>query len=463
MKKLFRTKPMNQLANQNSQLRRCLSAFDLTMLGIGAIIGAGIFVLTGIAAATQAGPAVIFSFILAAVACSFAALSYAELASSFGGCGGAYGYAYAGIGEFIAWLVGWDLILEYGMDASTVSIGWSGYFQSTLHAMGITLPKIITTDPMHGGLVNLPAMLIILCLAGILSINIKSSSRFNTLMVYIKLIVIALFLGIGVFHFDPQNWHPFMPFGAHGIVNGAGFVFFAYIGFDSISTAGEETIDPQRDLPVGIIASLLICTLVYVLVAVTLTGIAYYPTLNVTSPVSTALVNVGYRFIAEIIAFGAMAGLIAGIFAMYFGLSRVYLAMSRDGLLPTFLTKIDPKSQTPRQLIWAIGLIMALFAGFFPINQIANLVNIGTLAAFVGVCTSVIVLRYTKPHLHRPFKTPFVPLVPFIGIVLCFYLMVTLPVTTWISFGLWTGAGLVIYLFFSKHNSVLEKNVVFSQ
>lgn len=462
MKRLFRTKSVSPYATQENQLRRCLTAFDLTMLGIGAIIGAGIFVLTGIAASTQAGPAIIISYLLAAITCSFAALSYAELASTFGGCGGAYGYAYAAIGELFAWLIGWDLLLEYGMDAATVSIGWSAYLQNALHALGINLPKALTQNPMNGGIVNLPAMVVILGLAAILSIGVKASARFNAVIVNIKLVVIALFLGIGIFYFNPQYWHPFMPFGVQGIVNGAGFIFFAYIGFDSVSTAGEECLNPQRDLPIGIIASLVICTVVYVLVAAVLTGIAYYPSLNVSSPVAVALLKIGYRFSAEIIAFGAIAGLTTAILAMYFGFTRVFLAMSRDGLLPNLFTKIHVKSQTPRQLIWAIGIVMALTAGFFPINQIANLVNIGTLAAFVGVCFSVLILRYTKPDMPRPFRTPFSPYVPLLGVILCIYLMTTLPRITWLSFAAWTGFGFIIYLGYSRFNSLLAKKPAFS-
>jgi APA family basic amino acid/polyamine antiporter len=441
------------------KLRRCLTAFDLTMLGIGAIIGAGIFVLTGIAAATQAGPAIILSYLLAAIACGFAALSYAELAATFGGCGGAYGYAYAGLGEFFAWVVGWDLLLEYGMDASVVSIGWSGYVQNALSAVGIHLPYALVTDPFHGGLINLPAACIILSLGAILSMGVKSGARFNQIIVFIKLFVIALFVGIGVFHFDPANWHPFMPFGPQGIVNGAGLIFFAYIGFDAVSTAGGESTHPQRDLPIGIISSLLICTLIYIIVAAVLTGIAYYPTLNVSSPVASALLKLGYKFSAEIVAIGAIAGLTTAILAMYYGFSRVFLAMAQDGLLPKTFSVLHHESQTPRRLIWTIGLLMSLVAGIFPIHEIANLVNIGTLAAFIAVCASVLILRITKPDLPRPFKTPWSPFTPLMGILLCCYLMSSLPLATWISFGIWTSLGLMIYFGYSRYRKRLTKTV----
>ncbi|MEO8400651.1 MAG: amino acid permease [Gammaproteobacteria bacterium] len=446
---------MNDKQNQSLALNRCLTATDLTLLGIGAIIGAGIFVLTGIAAATQAGPAIIFSYLLASIACAFSALAYAELASSVGGCGSAYGYAFASIGELLAWIIGWDLLLEYGMDAATISIGWGGYLQSTLQAMGIILPKAFVTDPFNGGIVNLPAMGVIAMLACILSLGMQTSAKFNKIVVFIKLAVIALFIGIGAFYFEPKNWHPFLPFGVQGIVNGAGFIFFAYIGFDAVSTAAEETARPERDLPIGIIASLLICTVVYILVSGILTGIMYFPELNVNSPVAFSLMKLSFHFAGEVVAIGAIAGLTTAILAMYYGFTRVYLAMARDGLLPQTFVKIHQKSRSPRQLVWFIGVIMAFIAGFFPISQIANLVNIGTLAAFVAVCGSVIILRFTKPDMPRPFKTPFSPLFPLMGIVLCIYLMSTLPRITWISFGIWTLAGLVIYFGYSRFNSVV--------
>jgi APA family basic amino acid/polyamine antiporter len=454
-KNLFSTKPVDHSGENQASLRRCLTATDLTMLGVGAIIGAGIFVLTGIAAATEAGPAVIFSYLLAGLACGFSAFAYAELASSVGGCGSAYGYAYASLGELIAWIIGWDLLLEYGMDGATVSIGWSGYVQEALRAIGITLPQALLTDPFHGGIVNLPAVLIIFILAAILSIGVKESVRFNKIVVYIKLAVIALFIGIGLFHFDPEKWKPFMPFGVQGIVNGAGLIFFAYIGFDAVSTAAEESIKPQRDLPIGILASLIICTIIYVIFAALLTGMMYYPELNVSSPAAKALIHVGYRFAAEVVAIGAIAGLTSVILVMLYGASRIFLAMARDGLLPRFFVKIHDGSQTPRRLIWVLASIMAVNAGLIPINQIASLVNMGTLAAFAVVCAGVIVLRYTRPDMPRPFRTPLSPFVPALGVLFCFYLMSSLPIITWWSFGLWTLAGFVIYFSYSRHNSVL--------
>jgi APA family basic amino acid/polyamine antiporter len=451
---LFRIKPIQ--TTRESNLRQCLTATDLTLMGIGGIIGAGIFVLTGIAAATQAGPAIIFSYLLAGLACAFSALAYAELSTSVGGCGSAYGYAYSSLGELIAWIIGWDLLLEYGMDGATVSIGWSGYVQDALSAFGIHLPQALLTDPFHHGIINLPAVLIIAFLAAILSAGANQSARVNKIIVFIKLAVIALFIFIGVWHFNPALWHPFLPFGVQGIVNGAGLIFFAYIGFDAVSTAAEEAINPQRDLPIGIIASLVICTAVYIIVAGLLTSMVYYKDLNMSSPVAMALMRLGYRFAGEIVALGAIAGLTSVILVMFYGASRIFLAMARDGLLPKPLMKVHAASQTPRRLIWLIGMIMAVAAGFFPINEVANLVNIGTLAAFVVVCTGVIVLRYTQPDMPRPFRVPGFPVVPILGILLCLYLMMSLPKITWTSFGIWTLMGFVIYFGFSHWHSLLK-------
>jgi APA family basic amino acid/polyamine antiporter len=455
LKQLFSTKPVIHYSNETVRLRRCLTATDLTMMGVGAIIGAGIFVLTGIAAATQAGPAVIFSYLLAGIACGFSAFAYAELAASVGGCGSAYGYAYASLGELIAWVIGWDLLLEYGMDGATVSIGWAGYVNDALRAVGVNLPARFLVDPFHGGFINLPAVLIIITLATILSIGVKESIRFNRIIVYIKLSVIALFILIGFFTFDITKWTPFMPFGYQGIVNGAGLIFFAYIGFDAVSTATEEAISPKRDIPIGIIASLFICTFVYIVFSGLLTGMMSYTQLNVTSPVAAALIHAGYKFAAEIISLGAIAGLTTVILVMLYGASRVFLAMARDGLLPKYFMKIHDKSQTPRRLIWSLAVIMSFIAGMVPINQVASLVNMGTLAAFVVVSIGVIVLRITKPDMPRPFRTPFSPFVPGMGILLSFYLMWSLPAITWWSFGLWTLLGIFIYFGYSRFNSML--------
>lgn len=456
-KNLIQTKPLYDDAAVPSELHRCLSAFDLTLLGIGAIIGAGIFVLTGVAAATKAGPAIMLSFLLAGLTSAFSALSYAELAAMIGGCGSAYGYAYASFGEFIAWIIGWDLLLEYGMSCSTVAIGWSGYANNALHAININLPETLLKNPEQGGVVNLPAVFIVLFITFFLCLGIKRSARFNNIIVFIKLAAIAIFIAVAALHFNINNWQPFLPFGWYGIVNGAALIFFAYIGFDAVSTAAEEAIHPQRDLPIGIIASVVICTFIYIIVSGLLTGIVHYNLLNVSSPVSYALLKLGFRFAGALVAIGAIAGLTTVILVMYYGFTRVFLAMSRDGLLPKSLAKINPSTKTPIRIIIVVGIIMAAVAGFTPISQVAALVNIGTLTAFALVCFGLIILRYTKPHLRRPFKTPLSPLIPFLGAVFSIYLMIALSKVTWIRFGSWMLIGLLVYFFYSRFHSVLTK------
>ncbi|HUO82475.1 MAG TPA: amino acid permease [Gammaproteobacteria bacterium] len=442
---LFRTKIIGSDVHADTGLHRTLGAGDLVLLGIGAIIGAGVFVLTGVAAATQAGPALVLSFVLAGLACVFAGLSYAELAAAVGGCGSAYGYAYATLGEIVAWIIGWALMLEYGMAVSAVAVGWSGYFNNALTAGGIHLPNTLLAAPHAGGLVNLPAMGIIILLGFLLAIGVKNSARFNAAIVFIKLTAIAIFVIIALGNVDPDNWTPFMPFGWQGIVNGAALIFFAYIGFDAVSTAAEEARNPQRDMPIGIIGSLAICTAVYMIVAALLTGIAPYPTLNTPSPVSQALLTLGYQWGAAVVAAGAIAGLTSVMLVMYYGQTRVLFAMSRDGLLPQRFATVSPRTRTPTFVILLTGAITSIVAGFAPIGAIAQLVNIGTLFAFVIVCVGVVVLRYKRPDLHRPFRVPFSPVLPLLGVIFCLYLMVSLPAVTWFYFLLWMAFGLVIY------------------
>ncbi len=454
---LFRKKPINADAYCDTGLKRCLSAMDLTLLGIGAIIGAGIFVLTGIAAAKSAGPAIVLSYVVSGFACAFAALAYAELAASVGGCGSAYGYAYAGLGEFIAWIIGWDLILEYGVATAAVAIGWSGYVNNALTAMGMPLPMTLLKSPVEGGLVNLPAFLIILTLAGLLAIGIRQSARFNAVMVLVKLLAITTFVAVAAFHVQPANWTPFMPFGWEGVMGGAALIFFAYIGFDAVSTAAEEAVNPQRDLPIGILVSLAVCTVIYVVVSGLLTGIVPYHTLNVASPVADSLLRIGYPWAAAFIAAGAIAGLTTVMLVLYSGLTRVFLAMSRDGLLPPVFSAVNKNTQTPIRIILASGVLIALIAGFTPIGDVAELVNIGTLAAFVLVCAGVIHLRYTRPDLKRPFRTPFGAVTPLLGIIFCVYLMLSLPPVTWVRFGIWLALGLVIYFVYSRRHSTLNR------
>ncbi|MSR15097.1 MAG: amino acid permease [Gammaproteobacteria bacterium] len=464
MQQLFRTRTHGHDDYRDSGLKRCLSAFDLTLMGIGAIIGTGIFVLTGIAAATQSGPAVVLSFVIAGFACAFAALSYAELAGSLGGCGSAYGYSYAAFGELIAWLIGWNLLLEYGMAVAAVANGWSGYFLNGLSSIGVELPAALIAAPSKGGLVNLPALLVILALMGMLIVGVKESARLNALMVGIKLTVIAIFLFAAIGNVNLANWSPFMPFGwftrgadGHtvGVLAGAALVFFAFIGFDAVTTAAEEAKDPQRDLPIGILSSLAICTVVYIVVAGVLTGVVSYTELNVPSPVAHALQLLGHRWASGAVAVGVIAGLLTVMLVLYYGLTRILLAMARDGLLPAFFTIIHPTTQTPVPTIVFVGVVCALFAGFVPLGELAELVNIGTLFAFVMVCIGVIVLRVNQPNLPRPFRTPWHPVIPILGAASCAALMGFLPAITWWRFSIWLGIGVVYYFAYSYHHSKL--------
>jgi len=455
---LLRTKPLDQIDGSHGTLKRCLSALDVTLLGVGAIIGAGIFVLTGVVAATHAGPAIVLSYIIAGLACVFVALSYAELAASIGGCGSAYGYAYTGLGEIVAWIIGWDLLLEYGLGISTVAIGWSGYVNNALSSIGLALPNAFIKSPMEGGIIDLPAALIIFLLAGLLCVGARESSRFNAAIVFIKFVAIAVFIGVSVFHTDMQNWQTFMPFGFGGIMSGAALVFFAYIGFDAVSTAAEETINPQRNLPIGIIASLTVCTVIYIIVSSLLTMVVPYTELNVKSPVAEVLLNLNYPLAAGIISAGAIAGLTTVMLVLYYGFSRIFLAICRDGLLPVRFAKVNPKTQTPVPIIMGSAFVMSLTAGLTPINQVAELVNIGTLAAFVLVCGGVIALRITKPDMHRPFKLAFHPVIPVLGIIFCCGLMASLPAVTWTRFGIWMLIGLIIYAVYGYKNSLANKS-----
>lgn len=464
MNNIFRTKHLTPDTHGHSGLRRCLTAFDLTLLGVGAIIGTGIFVLTGIAAATQSGPAVVLSFIVSGIACTFAALSYAELSSSVGGCGSAYGYSYAAFGEIFAWIIGWDLILEYGVAVAAVANGWSGYFGRVLGLMGFTIPEMWTKAPSMGGYVNLPAVGIVFLLMVLLIIGVKESARTNAIAVAIKLATIAVFLAVAVFNVHPENWSPFMPFGwfGHGedgrpigVLAGASLVFFAYVGFDAVSTAAEEASNPKRDLPIGIIGSLLFCTFIYIVVSGLLTGMVPYTSLNVSYPVAYALEQVGVRWASALVATGAFMGLTTVMLVLYYGLTRIIFAMGRDGLLPPYLGHVNPRTQTPVRVITLCGVLMMVIAGFIPLGELAELVNIGTLAAFVMVCIGVIVLRRTRPDMHRPFVTPWSPLFPLLGALSCGALMAFLPVHTWERFIIWLAIGMVIYFGYSVRHSRL--------
>lgn len=468
---LFRTKPIETDLAKDTGLKRVLGPVHLTLMGIGAIIGTGIFVLTGIGAANYAGPALVLSFVLAGFACSCAALAYAELASSIGGSGSAYSYGYAGLGEFPAWIIGWMLILEYAVATSAVSVGWSGYMNNAMQAMHLGLPDVLLHSPFDAhtpGYINLPATLIILLLGLLLAGGMKLSAQFNAVMVFIKVGAILLFIAVAAFHVDVANWTPFIPephlnpegnmaYGWSGIAAGAAIIFFAYIGFDAVSTAAEEASNPQRDLPIGILASLGICTLLYIVVSGLLTGVVPYPELGTSSPVSDALLRVGVNWAAGVIALGAIAGLTTVMLILYYALTRVLFAISRDGLLPAFFAAIHPRTRTPVRVIVLTGVIMAFIGGMIPLGKLAELVNMGTLGAFTIVCLGVVALRRTHPTLPRAFKTPFSPLIPLLGVISCLYLMVNLQPLTWVAFVVWNGIGLLIYFAYSYRHSRLNR------
>lgn len=462
---IFRTKPINKLINHSQgkgRLKKVLGPVDLTALGIGAIIGTGIFVITGVASARYAGPAIVISFILSGLACTFAALSYAEFASMIPVAGSAYTYSYTALGEIWAWILGWNLILEYAVAASAVAIGWSGYITTLLKDLGINLPAWATSAPgAHlGGIINIPAVVIIILVSILLIIGISESAKVNNVIVFVKLSVILLFIFLGMFYVNPINWTPFMPFGVPGILTGAAIVFFAYIGFDAVSTAAEEVKDPQRNLPIGIIASLLISTVLYIIVAGILTGVVPYSNyINESAPVAYALSYVGQQWAAAIVSAGAVAGITSVIIVLTLGQTRIFLAMARDGLIPKAFGEVSEKTNTPIKSTLITMVVTSLFAAFLPISIIAELTNIGTLSAFVVVSISVIILRYKRPDLPRPFKCPWVPVVPILAVIFCSLLMISLPWSTWVRFIIWIIIGVLIYFLYGYRNSELNKSV----
>ncbi|HYZ17271.1 MAG TPA: amino acid permease [Candidatus Acidoferrum sp.] len=461
MNLLDRVKPIDAILAQSgadphgTALKKTLGVWGLTALGIGAIIGTGIFVLTGKAAATSAGPAIVLSFVLAGVVSTLAALCYAELASSVPVSGSAYTYVYATLGEFIAWIVGWGLILEYALGAATVAIGWSGYFSDFLSAtFGIAIPKALTTNPFAGGIINLPAALIILIITALLIRGTSESDLVNKIIVAVKLAIVVFFIAVGAGHVNPANWHPFAPFGPWGIVNGAGLVFFAYIGFDAVSTSAEEVRNPGRDLPRGIIGSLLICTVLYIIVSGILTGILRYDHLDVPSPVSFALIQIGLNWAGAIVALGAIAGLTTVLLVMLYGQSRVFFSMSRDGLLPLIFARVHPRFRTPYLSSAIIGIVVAIVAAIGQLNVVAELVNIGTLAAFALVSLGVIVLRHRYPAMRRGFRVPGSPGVPILSALGALFLMFKgLPALTIELYFSWMAIGLVVYFLYSRSRS----------
>ena len=463
---LLKTKSIERCVSdaedRGKALRRSLTALDLTLLGIGAIIGTGIFVLTGIAAANQAGPAIVVSYMVAGLACAFAALCYAEFASMLPVAGSAYTYAYATLGEVFAWMIGWDLILEYAVGSMTVAIGWSGYFQRILAGFGIALPAWMTAAPAAapGSLMNLPAFIIVLLIMVLLVIGIRESARFNAVMVTIKIAAVLFFLVAGVWYVEPANWTPFMPYAWSGVMTGAAVVFFAYIGFDAVSTTAEEAKNPTRDLPIGIIASLVICTVLYVAVSAVLTGIV--PVVEyrgdaqfLNAPVAYALSVINLEWAAGLVSAGAVAGITSVLLVMLMSQPRIFFAMSRDGLLPQGVSKVHPRFQTPYITTIITCVIVAIVAALVPIQVVGEMTSIGTLFAFVVVCLAVMVLRVTRPEAHRPFRVPGGNVIPALGVLSCLYLMVSLSVMTWVRLLVWLDIGMLIYWFYGRTHSPL--------
>ncbi len=479
IKDLFVRKRLSDLLHEvenNNSLKRHLTGTNLVLLGVGGVIGAGIFVLTGTAAAVHAGPAVAISFAVSAIGCMLAGLSYAEFSSMIPVSGSAYTYGYATMGEFIAWIIGWDLILEYLFGAATVAVGWSGYVVSFFNFFGIHIPDSISQSPLSfgtdgwaftGAYINFPAIFIVLLMTALLVVGIRESAKFNNIIVLIKVAVILLFIGFGISHIDIANWVPFIPentgkfgeFGMSGILSAAAVVFFAYIGFDAVSTASQEAINPKRDMPIGILVSLAICTVLYIAVSLTLTGIVSYKELNVAAPIAIAIDKFGpsLLWLSPIVKFGAIAGLSSVVLVLLMGQSRIFFIMAQDGLLWKSFAKVHPKYRTPHVTTIVTGLVSAFFAGFFPIGLLGEMVSIGTLLAFVIVSIGVIILRKTEPDAPRAFKTPWVPLIPALGAIICLVQMASLPLDTWIRLIGWMAIGFVIYFTYSVKHSKTRK------
>ena len=514
---LWSKKSITQLMTESEggggpTLRRTLTATNLVLLGIGAIIGAGIFVLTGQAAAQYAGPGIVISFVIAGFGCLFAGLCYAEFASMIPIAGSAYTYGYATLGEFVAWIIGWDLILEYLFAASTVAVGWAGYFTAFISGLGITLPaqfvgaplsvegthtlvrSQICVDPANGGIavdaishtpvrlqdcvaqgfqlgsgiLNVPAMLLVIALTTLLVIGIKESARFNNLFVIVKVAIVLLVIAFGFQHVNAANWTPFIPpnlgefgqFGWTGVFRASGVIFFAYIGFDAVSTAAQEARNPQKDLPIGILGSLAICTILYILMSLVMTGMAKYTELGVPHPVFVAIQAAGpaLAWLGYLVNIGAIAGLASVVLVMLMGQPRIFYSMARDGLLPPVFGKVHPKFQTPYIATIITGTVAALIAGFFPIGLLGELVSIGTLLAFVIVSAGILVLRRQSPELVRPFRTPWVPFVPIMAIIICGLMMYWLPSDTWLRLIIWMAIGLAIYFLYGKNHSRIARS-----
>ena len=454
---LFRTKSIEQMRETaaHSGMAKTLGAVDLILLGIGCVIGTGIFVLTGVAAAKYAGPAVTISFMISGLACALAGLAYAEFSSIVPASGSAYTYTYASLGEFIAFIVGWNLILEYTVTASAVASGWSGYVTGLLLSAGIDPGHALTHVPADGGIINIPAIFITLLLSVLLIRGTQESTKLNRILVGVKLTAIAIFLLLAIPHVDTMNWEPFMPFGVSGIFGGAAIVFFAYIGFDAVATSAEECKNPSHDLPIGIIGSLVICTALYVVVAGVLTGIVPYTELNNPEPVAFALRYIGYNLGSALVGVGAIAGITTVLLVLLYGQARIFFAMSRDGMVPARVCKIHKRYHTPYIVTVMGGIFVSIIAGFVPIGVIAEMANIGTLSAFLVAAIGVLVLRITKPDVPRTFRCPLVWLIAPLAVLTCGYLMYHLPWETWVRFIVWCTFGCLVYFGYSYQHSAL--------
>lgn len=456
---LLRKKDVSSIleGSKSASIHKHLGVFDVTLMSIGATIGTGVMVLTGLVASRDAGPAVVLSFIASAIVCMLVGLCYAEFASSIPTSGSAYAYTYVSLGEIVAHLVGWSLIIGYTLSTATVAGGWAAYFNSLLKEIGIHFPDKFASIPSNGGIINVPAVMVVLLVTFMLSRGTKESKKINNIMVIIKLAIIVLFICVGVFYIKPENWHPFMPFGTKGVFAGAASVFFAYTGFDAVSTSAEEVKNPQRNLPIGIVASLIVCTLIYVVVCLVLTGVTYYTKLNVGDAMSYALQSVGQSFTASIISVGAIIGILAVMFAYTYGGSRILFSMSRDGLLPKPFSKINKKTDVPVLSTWIVGITGALLTGLVDLKQLADVANITLIGTFLLVSLSVVVLRKSQPNLKRNFKVPLVPFLPILAVVFCLFLMFNLSKATWLYFGEWLALGTAVYFSYSRKHSILQK------
>ncbi len=462
MKQLLRKKTVEELMDQGNgkvHLEKTLGPLNLTFLGVGAIVGTGIFILPGTVAATKSGPAIVLSFVIAAIICALAAMCYSEFSSSIPVAGSAYTYGYVIFGELIAWILGWALLLEYGLAVASVASGWSSYLNAFLSGFGLEIPKALSGpfQPDAGTYINLPAIVIVFVIAILLTKGVNESTKVNAVMVVLKVSVILLFILVGMFYVKPSNWQPFMPYGFSGVLSGAATVFFAYLGFDAVSSAAEEVKNPQRNMPIGIIGSLFVCTLLYVVVSIVLTGIVSYTELNVTDPVAFALQIIHQDWAAGLVSLGAVVGMVTVILVMMYGGTRLVYALGRDGLLPRSMAELNPKTKTPIKNTWVYSIIVAICAGFIPLDKLAEMVNIGTLLAFMFVSLGVISLRKNKSINHNGFKVPFYPVLPIVSFLLCAFMITQLAAVTWIAAAIWFAFGLILYFTYGRRHSTLNK------